>query len=237
MVARPPAGFTPEFGKCSLSPMGKFKDISKQRFGRLIAIRFLSKAPKSHSKWLCQCDCGKQAIVSIDHLSTGHTKSCGCLEIESKRLSLMTHGNTANKYQTPEYTSWRNMLNRCKKDSGRDYIHYKGRGIKVCDRWKESFQNFLSDMGKKPSKGMSIDRINNNGDYEPGNCRWANQTMQSNNMSTNRLIELNGKRQTVSLWGRELGLNPASIRYRLDIGWSPELALTTPMKQRNNHEL
>lgn len=150
---------------------GCLNDIIGQRFGRLIAIRRYAKP----SKWLCQCDCGGQTITSITNLRSGNTQSCGCLKQERLR-ERRTHGFDRSD---PTYSSWANMHTRCRNKTREGYKDYGGRGIKICKRWYK-FENFLADMGRRP-KSKVLDRINNNGDYKPSNCRWVTQLQSSRN--------------------------------------------------------
>lgn len=146
--------------------MPAYKDITGHRFGRLVALE------RQGRSWLCQCDCGKQMIASGANIRKGNTKSCGCLKHEPYHL---THGYRHTKI----YKSWYAMLQRCGNPKNTRYKYYGARGIAVCERWRK-FENFLADMGERPP-GMSIDRINNDGNYEPDNCRWATQEQQINN--------------------------------------------------------
>lgn len=152
-----------------------FLDLVGQRFGRLEVLRrSTSKPNKPH--WECRCDCGQVVTVRGDCLRDGNTQSCGCLSIERTREAHTTHGHSPFGGRSPEYYSWSNMLNRVNDRKGRNFIYYGARGITVCDRWR-SFENFLTDMGPRPA-GKSLDRIDNNGNYEPGNCRWVTQSEQ-----------------------------------------------------------
>jgi len=183
-------------------------------FGRLTCIRRVdppeSVVNNSHRYCLCQCSCGNEVIVMLDNLLRGNTKSCGCLQselaAERGRLLKTTHGMS----YTREYRSWASMVDRCTNEKCHNYGSYGGRGIRVCDRWRSSFENFYSDMGDRPP-GMSIDRIGNDGDYTPDNCRWATTKEQNRNMRSNRLIE--GKPMTD--WCEDNDLNRNAVSSRL----------------------
>lgn len=155
-----------------------------QRFDRLIVIAFHDRNPQTRKlRWLCQCDCGKTKLVFGNNLRRGNTKSCGCLQKEITVDRSTKHGHTNKTAVSGTYHSWREMKSRCYNPKRKFYKHYGGRGITVCDRWLESFDNFLADMGERPN-GKSIDRIDTNGNYEPNNCRWATQTQQIHNRRT-----------------------------------------------------
>jgi hypothetical protein len=156
--------------------MSNFKDLTNEQFGRLTALKPISKINGAYI-WLCHCSCGIEVEVCSGSLKSGRTSSCGCLQKELARELHTKHGFS----HTPEYNAWINMKLRCTSPKCKYYKDYGGRGIQVCERWRESFENFLSDMGKKPSPELSIDRINNDGNYEPGNCRWATKIEQTNN--------------------------------------------------------
>ena len=195
------------------------KHVGK-RFGKLVVIRF-SHMVKTNSFWVCSCECGGEITTTINTLNKGKATSCGCVRL----MKITTHGLS----DTPEWRCWASMRYRCNNPSLKQYKNYGGRGIKVCERWNNSFERFLEDMGKRPSPKHSIDRIDNNGDYEPKNCRWATQKQQANNVRTNHVLEFKGESMTLTRWARKIELHPNTLLSRIRKGWSVERALTTPV--------
>jgi hypothetical protein len=148
-------------------------------FGNLMVLKFLDMGKRAKdSSWLCLCSCGKECIRYASSLKNRRSKrhSCGCL-----KQSPLTHGHTTGGKWSPEYRSYQAMLDRCTDPTNNRYAMYTSRGITICARWLESFENFLADMGQKPTPKHSIDRIDNDGNYEPGNCRWATAMQQRHN--------------------------------------------------------
>lgn len=201
-----------------------FKNITGERFGRLVVIKREGSNSEWETMWLCQCDCGATKIIRGKCLRRGTTQSCGCLQLEGSRNSKhnIVHGGTGS----PEFVSWQSMRNRCNNPNDKDYPHYGGRGISICKRWNESFSAFLADMGTRPTPKHSIDRWpDNNGNYEPGNCRWATVKQQANNRRSNRWLVHNGKTMTLTQWSEATGILKTTIRERLRRGWSIACAL------------
>jgi hypothetical protein len=162
----------------------RFRDISNQRFGRLTAM-WPSGISGKLIQWMFLCDCGNYHIAQSGHVCAGKLSSCGCLrKIAPQINSTFSHGHASRQECTPEYRTWQHMRERCFNPSYKEWRYYGGRGITICERW-EKFENFLSDMGTRPAgtapHAFSIDRIDNDGNYEPGNCRWATPKQQSNN--------------------------------------------------------
>lgn len=190
-------------------------DLQGQRFGHLIVLT--SDRRRGRKAWLCQCECGNRTVVITADLNSGNIKGCGCL--------VRLHGMS----KTRAHRTWRLMLTRCFNSHERSWKLYGGRGIKVCDRWKQSFLNFYGDMGDPPP-GMSIDRINNDGNYEPENCRWATAKEQARNKSSSRLLSYGGKTQSMAAWAEERGIRLGTLHARLVRGWSVERAINVPIR-------
>lgn len=194
-----------------------FEDLTGKRFTRLTVLGLEDKNPKSRKRtWICLCDCGKQIIVKNYALLNGNTKSCGCLKKEQNRNANKTHGLS----RTPIYRVWGSMVGRCTNPKDHKYASYGGRGINVCARWR-SFENFYADVSQMEhfgEKGYSLDRINNNGDYEPNNVRWANLTTQGRNKRNNHMVKVDGEQMTVSELCEHYNLNPVTVQSRIKKG-------------------
>ena len=188
---------------------------------------------RRQSYWFARCKCGTKKAVRAGAMKGGHTRSCGCLQRERTSLFHYVHGakNRTKKRvrPSPEYTSWAGMKNRCTNKSNKDYKNYGGRGISVCIRWDISYENFLADMGQKP-KGFEIERIDNNGNYEPANCKWVSKKENANNRRTNRILIHNGVSMNLTQWAGKLGIHPSTLYSRLRSGWSIERTLTIPIE-------
>lgn len=187
-------------------------DLTGERFGLLLVIKHAGKGPNGRSLWLCKCDCGNTKIVTHHSLVHDNITGCGC------RLK-PRHGYT----QTETYASWQCMKSRCVRGK-----RHAGRGVKVCDRWKNSFQNFLDDMGERP-EGHQLDRIDNDGNYEPGNCRWVTPIVNNNNRENSIRITYKGETRTILEWCEITKIKEFTLRGRLKRGFSVEEALTRPV--------
>jgi hypothetical protein len=209
-------------------------DLLGQRFGRLVAMEFIKGGNNlKRASWRCECDCGNIVIVIGYSLRSKHTKSCGCLQKERVSETHTTHGQLKGGLATKTYHTWAGIIQRCNNPRDKSFKDYGGRGIKVCKRWLK-FENFYADVGDVPD-GMTIERINNNGDYEPENWRWATMLEQGSNKRNNVWIEYGGEIKTIAQWARSCGIRRDIIRHRIyNYGWSIEKALNTPVKKYKN---
>ncbi len=202
------------------SKAATMKIIIGSKIGRWTVIDLL---PKYEAR--CRCECGTVRIVFIGSLVSNRSKSCGCLRVETTRARSLVHGESSGRKHSAEYSSWAGMRERCLNPNNGRFSYYGGRGIKVCKRW-DSFNLFVEDMGRKPSKNHSVERINNNGNYEPSNCRWATKLEQCENQRSNRLVTFGGETKTISQWSRLTNINYYTILGRINKGWSSEKSLT-----------
>lgn len=206
--------------------MGSALNLLGERFGRLVVVERGPLNRHRKATWRCQCDCGRETVSVAGNLRSGRSTSCGCRTKERTSEVSSTHGMSA----TREYRIWSGMIDRCRRRRRKDFAHYGGRGIRVCERWQNSFEAFFADMGPRPSPAHSIDRIENEGDYEPDNCRWATKREQLNNTRRSRFVAFRGERMSVADAARAAGaVAPAHCcAHRLDRGWSVESAVMTP---------
>lgn len=203
---------------CEVTGLGKFIDLTGQRFGRLVVVALSGQDKHGGTKWLCKCDCGSETVVLGGNLRRNHTTSCGCVHKET----ISTHGESKSRL----YTIWTLMKRRCYFPSDSRYHRYGGRCIAVCEEWRDSFENFRDWATKNGYRDdLTIDRIDNNGNYCPGNCRWATRKEQQSNIGTNHLITHNGETLTVSQWAERIGVQPTTLFTRLRRHWSIERAL------------
>lgn len=207
------------------------------KFGRLLVIsdgwEQLTPSGGRYDMVEVECDCGTKKFIRPRSLYPRGIQSCGCIQREMASVQgsyiNLKHGHAGKKNRAPEYRVYHTMIQRCTNPNTNKYADYGGRGIVVCDRWRgeRGYENFISDMGRRPHGG-SLERIDNNGPYSPDNCKWCSATDQANNRRSNVVVEHNGRKQTVMQWAREAGLNYATFRDRLGRGWNMRDALNTP---------
>ena len=214
--------------------MPKIVDLTGQRFGRLAVIECVGVNKRHSTVWRVICDCGNEKIVPQPRLARGATRSCGCLA----RDTHTKHGQCG----TPTYHSWADMKKRCTNPKQVRFERYGGRGISVCQHWQD-FANFLSDMGNKPSRKYTIDRIDNDGHYScghceeciknkwPANCRWITKSQQGKNRSYNVFLTHDGITLCLADWAEKLGMVYGTLHYRYRAGWSTKKMLETPVKK------
>lgn len=214
--------------------MGAFIDMAGDKYGRLTVLyRSNKRGSCGQIYWHCRCDCGNEVDVLGYLLRQGHTKSCGCYNVEMASVSNKTHGMS----RTRIHNIWKGMRQRCYCGTNDAYANYGGRGIKVCDEWSvfENFYNWaLANGWKEDSTGISIDRIDVNGDYCPENCRWASAVEQANNKRNTLMLTARGETKAINDWARDVGINCKTIRGRLDNGWSADDAIFTPAGSLRN---
>ena len=204
----------------SLTLERRTQNLTGQRFGRLVVLEFAGYPPgHGWAQWRCICDCGETFIAYATRLMRGHARSCGCMK-RTQRPDLR---------RIPEYYIWCGMKQRCNNPKADNYTYYGGRGIKVCQRWQKSFEAFLGDMGRRLSPKHTIDRIDNNGPYSPENCRWATHSEQMQNIRMiGTMLTFEGKTQNITMWAREKGMGPETLRRRIKSGWDIARALIPP---------
>lgn len=208
--------------------MMKRLNLEGLRFGRLVALSDSGSA-KGQRLWQCQCDCGQSAMVRAAALRSGNTRSCCCLFTESVKESFTTHGAKSGGVVAPEYVVWSLMRNRCNNPNNEDFAYYGGRGIRVTPRW-DDFSVFLSDMGPRPPL-TTIDRIESDGNYEPGNCRWATRKEQSRNRAYCKRVMWDGKERLLWELADEFNIPVHTVHQRLYRNWTLEKTLTQPIRR------
>jgi hypothetical protein len=207
------------------------KELTGMRFGKLTVLDRAQNDKRGQSMWNCLCDCGKATVVNGYYLTTEHTRSCGCVK-KSMGGRNKTHGQS----NTALYRVWSTMKRRCHAPTNQKYKNYGARGIKVCAEWKKDFSEFYRWATKNGfQRGLTIDRIDVNGDYCPENCKWSTLIEQAQNKTNNRNIEFCGKTMSISSWERETGICRKTISDRLYKGWSVGEALTKPIKSHKKY--
>lgn len=216
--------------------MGKYVDLTGQRFGRLIVIKRADNSKDNRAKWLCKCDCGNEKNIVGKSLRKMKTQSCGCLQKEQAKMVNTKHGMRYTKLNK----TWNSMKQRCNNSNCKQYKNYGGRGIKVCDEWLDKENGFINfydwSMNNGYQDNLTIDRIDVNGNYEPSNCRWANMKQQSNNRRDNHNITYNNETHTIAEWSEILNINRYTLYYRINkSNMSIEEALTKKVRKWREH--
>ena len=211
--------------------MTKVLDLTKQKFGRLTVIKRVENDKHGKSRWLCKCDCGNEIqVVGID-LKSGHTQSCGCLQKEVLLKRTIKHNMSKSRI----HRIWSRMKSRCYNEKVIEYKNYGGRGIIIYDEWKNNFQNFYNwSINNGYSDDLTIDRINNDGNYEPSNCRWIDNEQQQKNKRNNHFLTYKETTTCIADWEKIKGFKKGLIKSRLKLGWTIEQAIETPINGDKN---
>lgn len=211
--------------------MSNLQNLVGQKFGRLTVIRRSENSASGRTRWLCHCSCGTEKAVFATALVRGLTKSCGCLNDETRKTASLKHGLRKHKL----YSVWNDMKCRCRNKTHHAYKYYGARGITVCDEWLNDFQSFYDwSIANGYVPGLEIDRINNDKGYAPSNCRFTTCAEQSRNRNVCVLVMLNGVTRTVGEWAIIHGLKQSTVHGRLKRGWSIEESLNTPAGEKRN---
>lgn len=209
-----------------------FKNLTGLKFNFFTVLGPGKRSRRGAFQWRCKCVCGNFRDLGTGEIKGRRVYSCGCKKRELKALRLRTHGMTGHR----AYGIWRAMIQRCEYLKAKSFRRYGGRGIVVCEKWRNSFLDFLKDMGIPP-KGLSLHRVNNNGNYEPGNCVWADDKTQCLSKSNNHLITFNGETKTITEWANEIGVKTRTMFARIRCGIPIEIALTVPDGGKNGRLL
>lgn len=208
-------------------------DLRGNKYGRLTVLDEAERSQSGNIRWLCQCECGKTAIVHGSSLRSGRTKSCGCYQREQTGNATRIHGETRSRL----HIEWSSMRSRCNNQKNKRYDRYGGRGITVCPEWDHSYVAFRDwAIANGYRDNLTIDRIDNDGNYEPQNCRWTTQKEQQNNKSTTVKIEYHGETLSIKGLAEKYDIDYHCLYARLQRGWSIEQALTKPSRKRINAE-
>jgi hypothetical protein len=199
----------------------------------VVILQARGSSPGGKRLVLCRCPCGNEFVAELANVRSGHTRSCGCRRREAARARHQEHGQSRpGAMNAAEYVVWCRMKSRCLAPTDGAYPRYGGRGITVCDRWRNSFENFLADVGPRPSPRHTLERIDNDGPYSPENCCWATPKEQGRNKRTNHLLTFQGETRCLTDWAESTGLRVSTLYRRLKNGWSVERTLTTPLQSR-----
>lgn len=212
--------------------MPPFRNRIGEKHGRLTVLDYDETSRGRNARWICQCDCGKIVTVYGHTLESGHTKSCGCLKLEMLAKRSTIHGDSG-KNKSKLYTTYHNMMQRTHNKNSPDYRFYKN--VEVCDEWASSYLVFKEwALNNGYEDGLTLDRIDVYGNYEPSNCRWVTWDVQHNNTRSNKMLEYNGEVKSMADWCRELDLPYYTIRSRINIlKWDAKTAFETPIKKRD----
>lgn len=207
----------------------RFRDLTGRRFHHLEILGYAGrKQGRLSQMWWVKCECGVVKVAASSNVVSGSIKSCGCKKFHYNSIAHKRHGMTHSR----EFVTWSSMKARCLNRNDPFFSQYGGRGISICERWVNSFDNFYEDMGQRPA-GMSLDRVDVNGNYSKANCKWSTQSEQCRNMRSNRILTLNGVGKCVAEWSKETGIKSSTIFERLRRGLSDEETLTTQVGYRN----
>lgn len=207
------------------------EDLTGKQFGSLSVVKLKYRKSGTSDVWYCLCTCGALVERTAYRLNYAAHVSCGCMRQELARKTFLKHGLS----QTSEYKIWQRVVLCCRSEEFRDYCRYGGRGVDVCSRWvdgeaeKSGFECFYQDMGPRPSKKHSIDRIDNDGDYEPGNCRWATPKQQMRNRGVTKYLTVRGVRKSLADWADDLGVKYDALYARVRRGWDHEMIVDVPV--------
>ena len=218
----------------STTNTSKFSDLTGQKFNRWTVVGLSDKRADGNRRfWLCVCECGNEGCVRESFLTHGRSRSCGCLRSETTIRRFTKHGQRATWNKNSVWRIWCNMIQRCCNPRNAAFANYGGRGISVCEAWMTSIESFVSDMGPRPSPKHSIERINNEGNYEPSNCRWATFHEQCRNKRTNRILTLDGEYKVLVDWAASVGMSRSVLECRLRAGLSLKEALSAAPRYKN----
>ena len=214
------------------------EDLTGKRFGRLVVLGFHGHNKGGQAIWVCKCDCGNISNVRGGDLRTGRVLSCGCLWRERIIKAKTIHGMSHSDF----YATYRNMKNRCYNENAHNYKYYGGRGIQVCDKWKDDIHEFYNDVSALPNfgeEGYTLDRIDNDGDYEPGNVRWASRKEQSINRRRRKVkytYEYDGEMHSLREISNITGIKYSTLNDRISKGWDPDRAFHTEVQEKFRHK-
>lgn len=213
----------------------KFIDMTGEKYGKLLVIEYAGKTPRGISLWKCKCDCGTEVIVQSSNLRNGHTKSCGCFRVEWCKENCTKHGLE----HTRLYSIWSDMIYRCHNQENPNYERYGGRGISVCCEWRNDVRAFYDwAINNGYSDDLTIDRVDNDGNYCPENCRWATKVEQASNRRSNVLITRNGETKTMKEWACCAGIPYKVVWARINkLGWGTEKALTETVRKLKRNKV